>query len=84
MMGGTGLGLPIARTIAQAHGGHITAESRPGKGTRMSLYLPLLDAPRTDDYLPAGSTVDAKPPLRTRADAEQRTGSPPEGPSGRG
>ncbi|MBA3951809.1 MAG: hypothetical protein H0X57_08015 [Rubrobacter sp.] len=83
-MGGTGLGLPIAKTIVEAHGGHITAESRPGKGTRMSLYLPLLDAPRTDDYLPAGSTVDAKPPLRTRADAEQRTGSPPEGPSGRG
>ena len=48
-MGGTGLGLPIARTIVEAHGGHITAESRPGKGTTMSINLPLLpsaDPPR--------------------------------------
>ena len=41
-MGGTGLGLPIAKTIVEAHGGHITAESRPGRGTRMSIHLPLL------------------------------------------
>ncbi len=39
-MGGTGLGLPIAKTIVEAHGGHITAESRPGRGTRMSIHLP--------------------------------------------
>ena len=41
-LGGTGLGLPIAKTIVEAHGGHITAESRPGQGTRMSIHLPLL------------------------------------------
>jgi two-component system, OmpR family, sensor histidine kinase VicK len=41
-MGGTGLGLPIAKTIVEAHGGHVTAESRPGKGTRMSIHLPML------------------------------------------
>lgn len=40
--GGSGLGLPIAKTIVQAHGGRIEAASRPGEGTRMSLYLPLL------------------------------------------
>ena len=39
-LGGTGLGLPIAKTIVEAHGGHITAESRPGRGTRMSIHLP--------------------------------------------
>jgi signal transduction histidine kinase len=43
-IGGTGLGLPIARTIVEAHGGHITAESRSGQGTRMSIHLPLLQA----------------------------------------
>ncbi len=40
-MGGTGLGLPIAKTIVEAHGGHITAESRTGRGTRMSIHLPI-------------------------------------------
>lgn len=40
--GGTGLGLPIAKTIVQAHGGRIEAASRQGAGTRMSIYLPLL------------------------------------------
>ena len=40
-MGGTGLGLPIAKTIVEAHGGHITAESRAGRGTRMSIHLPV-------------------------------------------
>ncbi|MGH3144291.1 MAG: sensor histidine kinase, partial [Rubrobacter sp.] len=43
--GGTGLGLPIARTIVQAHGGHIEIVSRPGEGTKVSLYLPLLSVP---------------------------------------
>ncbi|HET7270243.1 MAG TPA: sensor histidine kinase [Rubrobacter sp.] len=39
---GSGLGLSIAQTIAEAHGGRIEAESQPGVGTRMSLILPLL------------------------------------------
>jgi two-component system, OmpR family, sensor histidine kinase VicK len=40
-LGGAGLGLPIARTIVDAHGGHIEAVSRPGDGTKMTLCLPL-------------------------------------------
>ncbi len=50
-MGGTGLGLPIAKTIVEAHGGHVTAESRPGRGTRMSIHLPL--TPDEADTQPA-------------------------------
>jgi two-component system sensor histidine kinase HydH len=38
--GGTGLGLPIAARIMQAHGGSIAVESEIGKGARFILTLP--------------------------------------------
>ncbi len=44
--GGSGLGLPIAKTIVEAHGGRIDAASRVGEGTRMSIHLPLLAEPK--------------------------------------
>jgi two-component system sensor histidine kinase VicK len=44
-LGGAGLGLPIAKTIAEAHGGRVEAVSRLGAGTKMTLCLPLLDGP---------------------------------------
>ncbi len=38
---GVGLGLPIARAIAQAHGGRLVAGNRPGGGAVFRLTLPL-------------------------------------------
>ncbi|HSK99466.1 MAG TPA: PAS domain S-box protein [Rubrobacteraceae bacterium] len=46
---GNGLGLSIARSIAEAHGGRIEAVSRSDEGTRMTLHLPLLPS---DHYRP--------------------------------
>jgi two-component system sensor histidine kinase KdpD len=40
---GTGLGLSICKGIIEAHGGHISAENRPGGGTIIRIVLPLLE-----------------------------------------
>jgi len=37
---GMGLGLPLCRTIVEAHGGQIAAEARPGGGTCFRITLP--------------------------------------------
>ncbi|HID23582.1 MAG TPA: sensor histidine kinase, partial [Planctomycetaceae bacterium] len=37
---GSGLGLPTARRIIEAHGGSIRVESAVGKGTRFTIALP--------------------------------------------
>ena len=43
---GSGLGLSMVYGFAKQSGGHLTAESRLGYGTRMDLYLPAVQEPR--------------------------------------
>lgn len=44
-LGGTGLGLPIAKTTVEAHSGRIDVVSHPGEGTTILMRLPLLSRP---------------------------------------
>ncbi len=38
---GSGLGLAIVRAIAEAHGGRVALESRPGEGARFTITVPV-------------------------------------------
>jgi len=51
---GTGLGLPIARAIVEAHGGRIWVDSKLGQGTTVYFSLPVLNKKTGLPIPPAG------------------------------
>ena len=38
--GGTGLGLAVVKHLVEAHGGHVAAQSAPGRGTTIAVLFP--------------------------------------------
>ncbi len=53
---GVGLGLAISRSIIEMHGGRISAQSEPGRGSRFFFYLP--------ETAPAAASPAARPDAR--------------------
>jgi heavy metal sensor kinase len=81
--GGSGLGLPIARSIVLAHAGVLVLDSVPGAGSRFTIRLPLAEA-APDIALAAGAADGPSgPPLPSAARAGRASsaaGRPASGP----
>jgi signal transduction histidine kinase len=52
---GTGIGLTVVRELIQAHGGSVHAASQPGRGTTITVRLPLQSTPPDNRFRTASS-----------------------------
>jgi signal transduction histidine kinase len=65
---GAGLGLTVARSIIEGHHGTITCESEPGRGTTITVTVPLSPGSVEDETEPSGTAAGGSPleePRRT-------------------
>ena len=69
---GTGLGLPLVRAVARAHGGDVIVRSGPGKGSKFGLTLP---QPARDPLELPGSDSAAQAELASQAHLIDAPGS---------
>lgn len=46
--GGSGLGLAIVQSLVQAHGGSVSLDSEPGRGSRFTIQLPVIAGSAAD------------------------------------
>jgi signal transduction histidine kinase len=54
---GTGLGLPLARTVIEAMRGRLTVKSEPGKGSSFTIHLTVMPGARVPDQEAASDSV---------------------------
>ena len=63
---GTGLGLPMAKGFADQSGGALSIDSCAGKGTRITLWLPVADSPATTAASPPEADAASFPAGKAR------------------
>ena len=82
---GLGLGLTIARMVAESHGGYLEVDSRVGTGTTVSISLPIADSealtqrpgPRLSRAASAAAAPAAPAPAAAGAEASPPVPQPP-------